>query len=72
MQAKLLELISKYLLLPLLRDGVMWVVNSFRAWYQNRQEMKRRKQAEKENIEKAEEYESSTNNESTDSFNQLP
>lgn len=70
--SKIIELISRYLLLPLLKDGAMWVARSITKWWNNRKELKRRKKLEKENQEKAEKYEASSTNDSTDEFGKLP
>ena len=72
MQAKIIELLSRYLLIPLLTRGIMWIVNSIKSYYSYLQEKRLRKKQLKENIKKADEYESSSVNDAADSFNKLP
>lgn len=72
MQAKIIELLSKYLLIPLLTRGVMWIINSFKRYYLYLIEKRLRKKQLKENLRKADEYEGSTISDSADDFDRMP
>lgn len=66
MWAKAAELLIKYLIKPLLIDGVVWL-------YKTIQEYFRKKKLEKENRKKVEAYENAeTREDNSDSFSNLP
>jgi len=66
MQAKLIEWLSKYLLIPLIMKGIQWIKD----WTS---EFFRKRKLKKENDKKVENYEESTTiDESRDTFRDLP
>jgi hypothetical protein len=65
MWAKIGQIISQYLLLPLLKDLVLYVKD----YFQRKSEQKKRHQ---ENAKKVKKYEDSPSSASSDDFSQLP
>ncbi len=65
MWAKIGQIVSQYLLLPLLKDFIDWVKD----YFVKRAEQKKR---HKENAKKVENYENSPSSASSDDFSKLP
>lgn len=72
MQAKLIELFSKYLLMPLFEKGLKLIYQKVMQFIADRKEKQRRKKELKNNLKKAQEYEDSSIDDAANDFSKLP
>lgn len=70
--SKVIELLSKYLLLPLIEKGWKFLFNWAQNWLEERKRKKEDEEQAQQNRQIAEDYENSSTDDSGDHFDRMP